>query len=206
MANLTINIDAVKANWTLIESELKGVITKVSMEALADFGQKALVDIDNRSSYDTDTGNLDDSLMFGIFKNGIGTEWNDPSGYKKKYGALTAGNAEGYNTGGRDAVTIMPSGRVVNIQPHTTMSGREESIKSLDFYERNIVSGNQTLATIVIVAEMFYAAYLQAPDGGKNYLEGFNEYANSISKHEAAYWAAIKEKIKNTRSKNIKAE
>ena len=205
MAGLTINIDAVKANWTLIESEIKGVITKASMEALAEFGQKALVDIDMRSSYETRTGNLDDSLMFGIFKNGIGSGWDSSSNYKK-YGTLTAGNADGYNTGNRDSVTVMPSGRVVPILPNTTMRGREESIKSLDFYERNTVSGNQILAQIVMVAEMFYAAYLENPDGGHNYLQGFSEYENSINKHEAVYKAEWLKKIRGSKTKNIKAE
>ena len=59
-----------QSQWNTIEKEIRGLTTSAAVSALKQYGYGALKRVDDYSSYDSDTGNLDDSLMFGIFVKG----------------------------------------------------------------------------------------------------------------------------------------
>ena len=60
----------VQSQWEQIKRDIRNGVKEASRETLKQYAKEAMHDIDNQSSYDTDTGNLDESLATGIYENG----------------------------------------------------------------------------------------------------------------------------------------
>ena len=199
-----------QSQWNTIEKEIRGLTTSAAVSALKQYGYGALKRVDDYSSYDSDTGNLDDSLMFGIFVKGKYQNFLSLSeslmNKKTHFGNLTEGKGTPDRYTARTSVTINTRyGTSIDINKGDSLLGREESEKALKNYE-NVTSGGYSLmAEMIIVAEMFYRYFLENKDG-YNWIRGFEEFESNYERESREYIRILKQKQLEgrNRAKNVK--
>lgn len=201
----------IKANWKALGRDIKAFSGGVAARALKDYGYKAIKDIDNYSSYDTDTGNLDDSLMFGIFTKGIFQEYLTPLDEARQkrtiqgsLSDLTGKTPEAYKVRSNASV-VTRYGNTIQAFKGQILRGRDESLKALKEYQKtNATSGGYYRPfEMVIVAEMYYRYFLENKNN-YNWISGFVEYesnyATQIRNYQSEWnknWRAAISKSKN---------
>lgn len=165
----------VQQQWEEIKRDIRRGFAGSARSALHEYAKDALKEIDAQSSYDSETGNLDESLAAGIYQKGRLDQIVRLHGYAdERYVSRTDVDIKtrwGYN---------------FSIQKGNDYSGREESHKALKFYESMINHKYPEDMTMVIVAEMFYRYFLEDKNG-RNWIAGFQNFEQSDAAIEAAY-------------------
>jgi len=194
--------------WNEIQKEIKSYCGKAFTDALEPYGRRALKEIDAYSSYESDTENLDDSLMFGIYKKGKYQEWlNRFTGEATIKGSLRDAKSapKPYIVRGKGVSIKTRYGSDINVNHGDKLIGRQESLKALKAYENKTSGGYVLLSEMVIVAEMYYRYFLENK-GGYNWIRGFVEFEQDYSGRVRKYWEEVQKKMRQTQAqaKNFK--
>lgn len=165
----------VQSQWEQIKRDIRNGVKEASRETLRQYAKEAMHDIDNQSSYDTDTGNLDESLATGIYEIGkrVETLFFEKSlkDYKSRV-STTVNTRWGYT---------------IKVDKGGWYRGIQESMKALDFYDERVPKPRYPEdMSMVIVAEMFYRYFLESKNG-KNWVAGFANYEQSYAKEQLKF-------------------
>lgn len=165
----------VQSQWEEIKRGIRKGVYGATRDAMESFAHIALKEIDAQSSYDMDTGNLDESLSAGIYH----------KGKLQQVVRLHNRSAEPYVA--RTSVTVYTRwGYQIPIVKGVSYEGREESHKALMFYETLLNHRYPEDMTMVVVGEMFYRYFLE-DKGGKNWIAGFANFEQSDAYVQARF-------------------
>ena len=185
----------VQSQWEQIKREIRQGLHQSTRAAMQSFAREALKEIDAQSSYDADTGNLDESLAAGIYHKGrldqiVRLEYAADEPYVARTD-VTINTRWGYD---------------IPISKGQTYSGREESHKALKFYQKMLNHRYPEDMTMVLVGEMFYRYFLEDKNG-MNWIAGFVNFEQSDAILAARYKAEWKKKMVQARwGKNVRVE
>jgi hypothetical protein len=184
-----------QSQWEEIKREIRKGLHGTSRQALASFAEEALKEIESQSSYETDTGNLDESLAAGIYR----------KGRLDQIIRLHKGGAEPY-VARTDTTVNTRWGYQIPITKGQTYSGKEESHKALNFYTGMVNHKYPEDMTMVLVAEMFYRYFLEDKNG-MNWIAGFANFEQSDAIMEAKFKKEWYQKMMLARwGKNVRVE
>lgn len=187
----------IQEQWNEIAKEIKAGLKESSRDALVEHAEKALNDINSKSTFNDDTGNLRASLMAGYYENGK----------LKDYVTFKNNSPTPYIVRGAKNVRTRMNGIDITHSSGDVISGHGESMDVLKRLEgsNNLLSGGKYFesSSLVIVAEMFYKYFLENKDG-INYIAGFVEYENNFSGAEIDFVRRFREKMRQYKWSNIK--